>query len=824
MAALAVFFAALTLSAGRAHGGASSPCQTFGVSQRVTPGKTPILFVHGIDSSAQTWASAQLPDGGTVTGTSKSPLPYVVNSVGSPKVAGYTFDWSSASGEDGPVEWVTSPPSPDLAVRLAQAIGCVAKLAGHKVIIIAHSMGGLIAEKASRLVPMGANGKPTDLAAVFTLGTPYRGSWLASAAVGQGPDPALNLIGQSLAALCPAQSSQTSPLPSNPPVKSHKKTPGLIDKAAAAACDLVKVDERNDPGVVAMRLKPGPQTMLPSPPANLPWYRLAASIQGELQPIWPLRISESLNDVGDGVVSTPSQLNDEPGTAQTTQICTVTGTAGHGRSARPVARQPSFFDALASACFHTHEPYSKTLLDDIIAIIRANHMIPTPRVGPSVTTPIAYVADSGGGTGDTVTPIDLATGTPGHPITVGNYPEGIAITPDGKTAYVTDFNQGSVTPIHLATGAPGPPITVGKEPEGIAITPDGNTAYVTNASDGTVTPINLATGGPGPPITVGNGPLAIAITPDGKTAYVADGGGGNGNTVTPIDLATGTPGSPITVGNYPYAIAITPDGKTAYAANFNDGTITPITIATDVPGPPITAGQYPSSIAFTPDGKAAYITNGASGAGNTVTPINVATGTPGPPITVGNEPMGIVITSDGKTAYVTSFADGTVTPIDLTTGTPGPPISVGGNSYPEAIALTPASTDTTVPGLSPSTAAPAPIRGSTPASQGVQITHVETYQKGALVYFRIYYNDPDNDAEGFGFAGVNGSGWAEETHPFFSPSYGIVGAGRIDYPFNLGCGTPQQISRSDVKAWIYDTAGVRSKPVIVHLSCTGSAD
>jgi YVTN family beta-propeller protein len=237
----------------------------------------------------------------------------------------------------------------------------------------------------------------------------------------------------------------------------------------------------------------------------------------------------------------------------------------------------------------------------------------------------------------------------------------------------------------------------------------------------------------------------------------------------------------------------------------------------------MTAGQYPRWIAFTPDGKTAYVTNGASGAGNTVTPINVATGTPGTPITVGHEPMGIAITPDGKTAYVTNFADGTVTPIDLATGTPGPLISVGSNSYPGAIAITPAATNTTAPRPSTGTPGPAPTHGSTPASQGVQITRVETYQKGALVYFRIYYRDPDNDAEGFGFVGVNGSGWAEETHAFSSPSYGIVGPGRIDYPFNLGCGTPQQISQSDVKAWIYDTAGVRSKPVIIHLSCTGSA-
>ena len=37
----------------------------------------------------------------------------------------------------------------------------------------------------------------------------------------------------------------------------------------------------------------------------------------------------------------------------------------------------------------------------------------------------------------TVTPIATATNTAGTPITVGSDPDAIAITPDGKTAYVS---------------------------------------------------------------------------------------------------------------------------------------------------------------------------------------------------------------------------------------------------------------------------------------------------------------------------------------------------------------------------------------------------
>lgn len=100
-----------------------------------------------------------------------------------------------------------------------------------------------------------------------------------------------------------------------------------------------------------------------------------------------------------------------------------------------------------------------------------------------------------------------------------------------------------------------------------------------------------------------------------------------------------------------------------------------------------------------------------------------------------------------------------------------------------------------------------------------QITGVDAYQKGSLVYFSLSYADPGHDAKGFGFVGINGARWTLENHPFSSPSYGIVGHDRIDYPFNLGCGTAHQLN-SYVEAWIYDSQGIRSNPVEVALTCT----
>ncbi len=74
------------------------------------------------------------------------------------------------------------------------------------------------------------------------------------------------------------------------------------------------------------------------------------------------------------------------------------------------------------------------------------------------------------------------------------------------SAYVTNLGSNSVTPIEVATNKAGSEITVGEFPIGIAITPDGKTAYVTNFGEaGTVTPIELATNKAGAEITVAAG-------------------------------------------------------------------------------------------------------------------------------------------------------------------------------------------------------------------------------------------------------------------------------------------------------------------------------
>jgi DNA-binding beta-propeller fold protein YncE len=152
-------------------------------------------------------------------------------------------------------------------------------------------------------------------------------------------------------------------------------------------------------------------------------------------------------------------------------------------------------------------------------------------------------------------PISTATNRPGKPIRLA-IDGAVAVTPDGKTIYVG--TGGTVTPVRTDTNAPGKPIHIrnGLAPFGIAVAPDGKTAYVSGLGDA-ITPISTATNKTGKPIHIRLGifPAVIAFTPDGRTAYVATAGG----TVTPINTATNRPGKPIRLRyGLPSGIAVTP--------------------------------------------------------------------------------------------------------------------------------------------------------------------------------------------------------------------------------------------------------------------------
>ena len=102
---------------------------------------------------------------------------------------------------------------------------------------------------------------------------------------------------------------------------------------------------------------------------------------------------------------------------------------------------------------------------------------------------------------------------------------GIAVSPDAKTAYAVLDNNDTLTKIDLTATTPveGPEIRVGNVPHSVVISPDGKTAYVSNEAGRIATANDFQ--------EYSNGTPVVAKYPTGSTST---------GTVSVVDLASFT--------------------------------------------------------------------------------------------------------------------------------------------------------------------------------------------------------------------------------------------------------------------------------------------
>ena len=189
--------------------------------------------------------------------------------------------------------------------------------------------------------------------------------------------------------------------------------------------------------------------------------------------------------------------------------------------------------------------------------------------------------------------INTATNTMARPLPLAG---GLALGPKGGTLYVADGR--ALTPISTATDQTGQPIRFGVAVSNVVISPDGRTAYVSQAAGmagpGTVFPVDLDTGQILAPIKLAGGVTSLLLTPDGKTLFALAQSAG---TVTVIRTATRTAVAVIKVGDMPpTGSAITPDGRTAYILAARNAVI-PVS-TTGKAGRAIKLIGFPTGLAF----------------------------------------------------------------------------------------------------------------------------------------------------------------------------------------------------------------------------------
>jgi DNA-binding beta-propeller fold protein YncE len=144
-------------------------------------------------------------------------------------------------------------------------------------------------------------------------------------------------------------------------------------------------------------------------------------------------------------------------------------------------------------------------------------------------------------------------------VSTGLEPDAVAVTPDGKTAVVADFGDGTVTPVSLATLTAGPPVPVGPGPTAIVISPVSRAggAAVWVGVGASLVPLSSPALSPEAPVATGHIVKAVALSGGGHSAWVA----GQDGVITSVDLATGQVRSGIQLSGRPSAIAVAPPSR-----------------------------------------------------------------------------------------------------------------------------------------------------------------------------------------------------------------------------------------------------------------------
>lgn len=187
----------------------------------------------------------------------------------------------------------------------------------------------------------------------------------------------------------------------------------------------------------------------------------------------------------------------------------------------------------------------------------------------------------------------------------------IAITPDGKTAYINALRQvdsfGVIGSIDLLTPSTFTTVS-GTATEarigGIAITPNGDYAYGVIGTS--LFQIDTSNNSVKSTTTVPDAPFGIAIRPQGDAAYIANEGG---RQVTPMNLGNNSLGEPLGTGAASYWVSMNPSGNEAYFTNSSlAGYLTSIKVATNTLNPNIDLdGILPHTMVVNPDGHHAYV-------------------------------------------------------------------------------------------------------------------------------------------------------------------------------------------------------------------------
>jgi YVTN family beta-propeller protein len=279
---------------------------------------------------------------------------------------------------------------------------------------------------------------------------------------------------------------------------------------------------------------------------------------------------------------------------------------------------------------------------------------------------------------NTVTLVDLASGTTLATLPTGLGPHEAAASRNGQWAVVTDYGTAAapgstLTLVDLSTRTVASKIDLGRyrRPHGVQFLPGDSLVAVSVEADSGVVVVHVASGTTRRFLrTDQRGSHMVTVRADGTLGYTSNIGS---NSITELNFVTGVTRS-LTVAAQPEGIGVRPDGREVWAGSNTDGTITVVDVAAWRVSATIQVGERPYRVSFTPDGRLAIASLTAS---SRVRIYDAATRAEVATVAIagqseasalargGAQPVGIAYSSDSRFAYVACQGINAVAVIDL---------------------------------------------------------------------------------------------------------------------------------------------------------------
>ena len=272
--------------------------------------------------------------------------------------------------------------------------------------------------------------------------------------------------------------------------------------------------------------------------------------------------------------------------------------------------------------------------------------------------------------------VDPHTLQPVARLATGRGPHEVAVTPDGRLAYVSNYGMYNVFREGQRVNEPGNTLTVldlerrairdtfdlgeYSKPHGLVVSRDGRRLWVTCEGSQAVLELDAASGAVlSAWKTAQETSHMIVPSADERKLFIANIRSGS---ATVIERATGrvttVPTAPGTEG-----IDLRPDGREVWVTNRADSSISVLDTERDTVVAKIeSGGRMPIRLKFTPDGREAWVSCAES---NAVTVFDARTRRLLATVPVGAVPVGIQMAPDGKRAFVANTNDDLVTVIDV---------------------------------------------------------------------------------------------------------------------------------------------------------------